>query len=91
MKTFFDRLSDLLSDRDPRRRGRSLSGRDVRLLAIGTDTTLPEGFERPFEMTARYLGMHWRGSHYVRSEAVRDVAALQPLVAELKSRPQACR
>jgi putative NADPH-quinone reductase len=91
MKTFFDRLSDLLSDRDPGRRGHRLAGRDAWLLAVGTDRTLPGGFERPFEMTARYLGMRWRGGHYVRSGASLDLAAIGPLIAELTNPPQHCR
>ncbi len=67
MKTFFDRFSDLLSGRDPLRRGRALAGRDVWLLAAGTDPALPERFEVPFARTAHYLGMNWRGGFYVRT------------------------
>lgn len=52
MKTLFDRLSDILSDRDPARRGRRLAGRDVWLLATGTDASMPAGFEVPFARTA---------------------------------------
>jgi multimeric flavodoxin WrbA len=80
MKTFFDRLSDLLSGRDPARRARALAGRDVRLLAVGTDPDLPDGFEHPFQMTADYLGMNWRGGYYVRSGKAADDSAIQRLV-----------
>ena len=67
MKTFFDRLSDLTSARDPQRRGRQLRRREVWLLAVGTDAELPQGFEQPFARTADYLGMAWRGGFYVRT------------------------
>lgn len=64
MKTFFDRLSDLLSGRDPLRRGPRLAGRHLWLLAVGTDPELPDGFEVPFAATAGYLGLKWQGACY---------------------------
>ena len=79
MKTFFDRLSDLLSPRDPSAKGRQLAGREVWLLAVGTDPALPLGFEAPFEMTARYLKMEWRGGFYVRSGKALDLSAVAAL------------
>lgn len=65
MKTLFDRFSDLLSDRDPARRGRLLTGRGALYLAVGADARLPAGFETPFRRTARYLAMNWGGGAYV--------------------------
>jgi hypothetical protein len=67
MKTVFDRLSDLLSDRDPDRRGRALAGRQLWALAVGTEPALPPGFEIPFIRTAGYLGMTWRSSCYIHT------------------------
>jgi multimeric flavodoxin WrbA len=67
MKTFFDRLTDLLLDKDSRAAGRALAGRDVWLLATGTDEALPLGFHEPFARTAAYFGMRWRQAFYVRS------------------------
>jgi multimeric flavodoxin WrbA len=67
MKTFLDRLTDLLSHRDPQRRGRQLAGRQVWLLAVGTDAELPTGFDVPFQSTAAYLGMGWQGACYCRT------------------------
>lgn len=67
MKTFFDRLSDLLVKPELRSTGRALAGRDVSLLATGTDPELPAGFTEPFIKTASYFGMHWRTSCYVQS------------------------
>ena len=79
MKTFFDRLTDLTSGRDPQGRGRQLQGRDVWLLAVGSDPELPKGFDQPFERTAGYLGMRWRGGFYVRTGRSRDDSAIGAL------------
>jgi multimeric flavodoxin WrbA len=66
MKVFFDRLTDLLADPDNRKFGRALAGRDVWLLATGTDEELPPGFHEPFARTAAYFGMVWRQAFYSR-------------------------
>jgi len=65
MKTFFDRLSDLLElDKE---RGRALKGRQVFLLANGkTDLTLPDGFEVPFARTSEYFDMDYKGKCFVK-------------------------
>lgn len=65
MKTFFDRLSDLLLDPAKRPLGRALAGRKMWLLATGNDPALPDGFEAPFRLTADYLDMEWRGACYL--------------------------
>ena len=67
MKTFFDRLTDLLVDPEGRRIGRALAGRSVWLLSTGTDETLPLGFVEPFALTAGYFNMVWREAFYCRS------------------------
>lgn len=67
MKGFFDRLTDLLVDPDNRKIGRALAGRNVWLLATGTDDRLPPGFHEPFAQTAGYFGMVWRQAFYSRS------------------------
>lgn len=67
MKTFFDRLTDLVMPKDNRPLGRSLAGRNVWLIATGTDPALPEGFDRPFALTAAYFDMTWRDAFYCRS------------------------
>lgn len=66
MKTFFDRLADLLLDPAKRPLGRALAGRRMWLLATGNDPALPEGFETPFRLTADYLDIDWRGACYLR-------------------------
>jgi multimeric flavodoxin WrbA len=67
MKTLFDRFTDLLIRKEYRPVGRSLAGKDVWLLATGTDEGLPTGFEEPFARTAAYFGMTWKQAFYVRS------------------------
>lgn len=63
MKIFFDRLSDLVTVRKPD--GRALAGKNTYLVANGTESAMPDGFEIPFERTSAYLNMHYRGSHYL--------------------------
>lgn len=65
MKMLFDRLTDLLLSPDGRRTGRALAGRDVWLIATGTDPDLPDGFTVPFARTAEYFDMRWREAFYV--------------------------
>jgi multimeric flavodoxin WrbA len=67
MKTFFDRFTDLLIDRQHRIAGRALAGRNVWLIATGTDPDMPSGFTEPFSRTAEYFGMEWRGAAYCQS------------------------
>jgi hypothetical protein len=49
--------------------GRRLKGRRVFVLACGSESQLPEGFEVPFRETAAYLEMTWGGSYYARTDA----------------------
>ena len=60
LKTFFDRLSDLLTIRKDI--GRGLKGRTMYLIIRSSDKEVYEGFTMPFEQTAAYLDMHWGGS-----------------------------
>jgi multimeric flavodoxin WrbA len=62
MKTFFDRLTDLITT--SKSLGRSLAGKLTFLLATGSDADLPEGFEVPFKRTSEYFGMSYKGSYY---------------------------
>jgi len=66
MKTFFDRLTDVLLDPILRPAGRRLAGKHLHLVAIGNDPALPDGFEVPVAQTAAYFKMEWRGSLYIR-------------------------
>jgi putative NADPH-quinone reductase len=62
MKTFFDRMTDLITIR--KEIGRSLAGKKVFLLSCGTDKVLPKGFEIPFALTSRYFKMKYCGAFY---------------------------
>ncbi|WP_106638836.1 flavodoxin family protein [Allosphingosinicella vermicomposti] len=92
MKTLFDRLTDLLGDRDQARRGRQLEGRHAWLLASGTDPALPDGFTVPFERMAAYFHMNWCDTCYVQlpsaeektADAV-DLSVLDALAEQLRA------
>ncbi|MCX2573047.1 flavodoxin family protein [Pedobacter sandarakinus] len=62
MKTFFDRLTDWVTFN--KEVGHSLKTKTVKLMAVGTDGELPDGFITPFSMTANYLQMHFDGYQY---------------------------
>ena len=62
MKTFIDRLTDLLYVRKDL--GRSLKGKICYLIASGTDKKLPIGFEQVFASTANYFDMIYKGHFY---------------------------
>lgn len=60
LKTFFDRLSDLLTIRKPL--GRQLRGdKKMYSIACSSDAEEFEGFIMPFKNTAEYLGMTYGG------------------------------
>lgn len=69
MKIFFDRFSELLTGR--KEEGRRLRGKQVWVVACGTDPALPEGFESPFRQTCDYLGMRYRGAFYLQFDGER--------------------
>ncbi len=60
LKTFFDRITDLLTIRKDL--GRALKGKMMYLISCGSDDDLPEGFTVPFEASATYLNMQYGGS-----------------------------
>lgn len=57
MKTFFDRLTELL--RTEKELGRKLRGKNAATLACGSDESGVPGFFIAFEKSARYLGMNY--------------------------------
>jgi len=60
LKTFFDRLSDLLTIRKPL--GRQLRGsKKMYSIACSSDAVAYKGFTMPFKNTAEYLGMEYGG------------------------------
>jgi len=63
LKIFFDRLDDLTENL--KAQGKALAGKSVWVIATGTETALPEGFEVPFARTAEYFAMVYRGAVYL--------------------------
>jgi multimeric flavodoxin WrbA len=63
MKLFFDRLTDLTENL--KSQGKALTGKQAWVIATGTESALPEGFEVPFRRTAEYFGMAYRGAAYL--------------------------
>lgn len=59
MKTFFDRLSDLLKIRKDL--GRRLRGKSMGLIACSSDGRVYDWFDKPFSASAEYLGMKFTG------------------------------
>lgn len=62
MKNLFDRLTDIVTVK--KEIGRKLSGKSIFLIAVGTDEILPDGFEIPFSLTAKYFDMFYKGNVY---------------------------
>lgn len=62
MKAFIDRLSDLLDIRKDL--SRLLRGKNLFVIA-SFGTSLPRGFEDPFEQTCDYMGMHYQGCSFI--------------------------
>ena len=59
MKTFFDRISDLLkTEKDL---GRTLRGKSMGMISCSDRDDRNKHFAEPFELTADYLGMTWLG------------------------------
>ena len=67
MKTFFDRLTDLVTHN--KALGRQLKNKSVFLLALGSDDELPQGFEVPFKLTADYFSSLYKGHLYICTKA----------------------
>ena len=59
MKTFFDRLSDLLTVR--KELGRQLRGKKMATISSNSDPQIDDRFYLPFRQTAGYLGMEYLG------------------------------
>lgn len=62
MKTFFDRLTDLVTIDKPT--GRLFKNKIMKVLVTGSDERLPVGFEVPFRNTADYFDMIYEGCRY---------------------------
>lgn len=73
LKTFFDRLSDLLHN-EKKHVGRQLRGKNMAVLSCGSDDELFDGFEMPFIESANYLGMNYKGHVHTWIENDKDVS-----------------
>lgn len=62
LKTFFDRLTDLITIRKDL--GRKLKGKKCFVICCGSDVEIPPGFEEPFKATCNYLDMDYGGCFY---------------------------
>lgn len=62
MKTFFDRMSDLLTIRKPL--GRQFRGKQMGAISVGYDEDTVQGLDMPFRESASYLGMTYLGHVY---------------------------
>ena len=85
MKTFFDRMSDLITIRKDL--GRSLKGKQLAAVCCSSDATAYPGFFMPFEMSAGYFEMTYLGDYHTWVEQkqipVQVQQRLQSLVAIL--------
>lgn len=62
MKTFFDRISDLLKIR--KEKGRQLRGKTMLVISCNGDQEDYPSFATPFELSADYLGMRYAGYYH---------------------------
>jgi multimeric flavodoxin WrbA len=65
MKVLFDRFTELLSTY--KEVGKRLRTKKCYVISCGTDAELPEGFEVPFRLTAKYFNMEYCGALYLKS------------------------
>ncbi len=82
LKTFFDRLNDLITIHKDW--GRKLKGKQTILIATGYQPQLPEGFNVPFKKTSEYFGMNYLGEIYISSASYSHQDNLKILTKTLK-------
>ena len=59
MKNYLDRFTDLLTiEKDM---GRLLRGKSLMAFSVSKSDDCPKEYPMPFERSAEYLGMHWKG------------------------------
>jgi len=68
MKNLFDRLTDWVTINQEI--GRNLKAKTAKLIAVGTDGDLPDGFITPFLRTANYMEMNFKGYLYFNSSQI---------------------
>jgi multimeric flavodoxin WrbA len=75
MKTFFDRISDVLKG-DEKMYGRQLKGKRLAVISCGSDQEISDGFIMPFEQSANYLNMEYVGHLHTWLEPNRKFSKL---------------
>jgi len=80
MKVFFDRLSDLLTIE--KTLGRRLKGKSMSVFSTGYNSDCPECFIKPFELTAAYLQMHYKGVTYASIQNETDLNNLHDIAVK---------
>lgn len=81
MKTLFDRLTDMVTIN--KQAGRQLKGKQIYLLAIGSEELLPTGFEEPFALTAAYFKMQYSGSYYCPTKDLHAMPGKEPFLRKM--------
>ncbi|HHX8265685.1 TPA: flavodoxin family protein [Vibrio diabolicus] len=81
LKVFFDRLSDLLTIE--KNLGRKLKGKSVSVLSTGYNTELPDCFVQPFELTADYMQLDFKGCEYLAIQSESDLGKVANSAVQL--------
>ena len=84
MKTFFDRLSDLVTIRKDL--GKGLAGKKMASISCGSDNDLKDGFYMPFRETAYYLKMDYLGHLHTWVENQKIPNTVTTMIKEFISR-----
>ncbi|MFA0116007.1 flavodoxin family protein [Vibrio sp. 10N.261.46.E11] len=80
LKVFFDRLSDLLTIE--KGLGRKLKGKSISVLSTGYNVELPKCFVEPFELTANYMQLEFKGCEYLAIQTEIDLAKITNSAAQ---------
>lgn len=86
LKTFFDRITDLLQlEKDL---GRKLRGKNMGMISCGSESLLQDGFTMPFYETANYLGMNYLGDvhTWIENDSIPEIVLenLERFVEKIK-------
>ncbi|MBE4404052.1 flavodoxin family protein [Vibrio parahaemolyticus] len=80
LKVFFDRLSDLLTIE--KELGRRLKGKSISVLSTGYNLELPDCFVQPFELTAKYMQLEFKGCEYLAIQTESDLGKVTVIAAQ---------
>lgn len=85
LKTFFDRLTDLMTIRKDL--GRLMAGKETFLVAVGAEEELPAGFEVPFALTSNYFKMQYKACYYCSTKTIPTSSESHIKFVEATNRP----